>query len=259
MIFGQALILGAVEGVTEFLPISSTGHLILADAIFKIVPSEFVKSFNIAIQLGAILAALALYARRLWVDRTLAQKTLVAFVPTAVVGLIFYQLVKTYLLGNALVVIIALVLGGLALIWFERWLTRRTPDEGRRDLSDLSYRQAFFIGLCQSVALVPGVSRSAATIVGGLALGLTRSAVVEFSFLLAIPTMLAATALDLSRVGGSFSGAEWQQLAVGFVVSFVLALIAIRWLLAFVRRHNFTAFGIYRIILALLALTILVV
>lgn len=246
----QTIFLGVVEGVTEFLPISSTGHLILTDFLLKIPETEFVKSFNIAIQLGAILAVVVLYLRRLLVNKKLLARVIVAFVPTAIIGLLFYKVVKTYLLGNVLVVVLALVLGGLAILVMEWYLKRR--ESGGRSLEEMSYRKAVLVGLAQSVAIIPGVSRSAATIIGGMLAGFSRSAIVEFSFLLAIPTMLAATGLDLFKSGTSFSGSEWLSLGLGFIVSFAVALAAVKWLLRYVQTHNFNLFGVYRIVAALL-------
>lgn len=247
----SVVILSAVEGVTEFLPISSTGHLILTDSLLGIASTEFVKSFNIAIQLGAILAVVVLYARKLVVDRRLLARVIVAFIPTAILGLAFYKIIKTYLLGNPAVVLWAFVIGGIGLILTEVFLSsRRAPQN--KNLATMTYREAVIVGLAQSVAMIPGVSRSAATIVGGLFQGFSRSAIVEFSFLLAIPTMAAATGLDLLKSGTAFSGGEWLSLAIGFVVSFLVALVAIKWLLRYIQTHDFKLFGIYRIVIALI-------
>jgi undecaprenyl-diphosphatase len=251
----DAGILGVVEGITEFLPVSSTGHLILASALLRLPDTEFLKSFEIAIQLGAIAAVPALFFRS-FLSRQMLGKLIVGFIPTGVVGLLVYPYVKGYLLGNDAVVLWALALGGAALIAFERWQGTREKAEG--DISSITYKQALAVGVFQSVAAVPGVSRSAATIVGGLALGIPRAAIVEFSFLLAVPTMLAATGLDLVKSHGAFLGADWTALAVGFIVSFAVALASIRFLLSYVRRYSFIPFGAYRI-LAALAFFLLVV
>lgn len=243
----DATILGLVEGITEFLPVSSTGHLILASTLLHLPGTAFLKSFEIAIQLGAILAVPALYFRS-FLSRTTLLKLIVGFIPTGIIGLIAYHFVKTYLLGNDAVVLWALALGGVALIAFEWWHGKQEKTEG--DISSITYRQAFWVGLFQSVAIIPGVSRSAASIVGGLALGIPRAAIVEFSFLLAVPTMLAATGLDLVKSAGAFAGADFTLLAVGFVVSFLVALASIRLLLSYIRRYSFIPFGVYRIIAA---------
>jgi len=243
----QAILLGVVEGLTEFLPISSTGHLILAHELLGIAQTSTVKSFTIAIQLGAIGAVVALYFRALC-DLELLKKLAVAFLPTGVIGFIFYPFIKGALLGNPLIVVYALFLGGIALIAFEYLYT---PPQGSA-VANISYKQSFIVGLFQSVAMIPGVSRSAATIVGGLLAGISRGAIVEFSFLLAVPTMLAATGYDLIRSAHLFSSAETLSLAVGFCTSFVVALLTMRALVRFVRTHTFTPFGVYRIVLALL-------
>ena len=246
----SSFILGCVEGITEFLPISSTGHLILTARLIGITQTNFLKSFEIAIQLGAILSVIVLYWKLLVTDLDMLKRLAVAFIPTAVIGLVFYKVVKYYLLGNSSVVLWALFLGGIFILVFEWFYQKKNmAPEGAESIS---YKQALLIGLFQSFALVPGVSRSAATIIGGLMLGLKRRTIVEFSFLLAVPTMACATALDLSKNAFSFSSSELIYLSVGFITSFITALLAIKFLLAFIRKNNFVSFGIYRIALALL-------
>lgn len=240
----HAVVLGVVEGVTEFLPVSSTGHLILVTHLLGLSPSSFLKSFEIAIQLGAILAVLTLYGRMLWSKPALWARLAVAFAPTGVLGLALYPFIKG-LLGSTQVVIWALAAGGVVLILFERLVPE--PADAGEDISRMPYRTAFVVGLAQSVAMVPGVSRAAATICGGLAMGMSRRAIVEFSFLLALPTMAAATGYDLLKSAGSFTSSDFSLLAVGLVVSWLTAVFAIRWLLAFIRRRDFTVFGWYRI------------
>jgi undecaprenyl-diphosphatase len=164
-------------------------------------------------------------------------------------GLAFYKVVKTYLLGNDAIVLFALALGGMALIAFELW--HREKDDAVQEVASITYTQAALIGLFQSLALIPGVSRSAASIVGGLALGIRRTAIVEFSFLLAVPTMLAASGLDLVKNASSFSAADTLMLVIGFAVAFVVALASIAWLLSYIRKHSFIEFGVYRILIAL--------
>ena len=251
----DALIYGIVEGITEFLPVSSTGHLILASYLMGQGGSEFVKSFDIAIQLGAILAVVVVYFRKLLVDWESMKRIIVGFIPTGVLGLVFYKIVKHYLLGNAWVVVASLIVGGVALLVFERWYTNRPMQEMAIDtltVDRMSYKQAALIGLAQSLAMIPGISRSAATILGGMATGLSRTVAVEFSFLLAVPTMAAATGLDLLKSYKEFSPNDVTALAIGFAVSFVVALASIHWLLRFVREHNFAVFGWYRIIAGIL-------
>lgn len=244
----QALILGIVEGISEFLPISSTGHLMLTARYLGISQTEFVKSFEIAIQLGAILAVAVLYWKTLIKGGDIYLKLLAAFLPTAVIGAILYKVVKGFLLNSNTVVLWALFLGGIALIVFE--LIHREKESAAAELSEISYPQAVLIGIFQSLAIVPGVSRAAATIVGGLIVGLKRRTIVEFSFLLAIPTMAAAVALDLFKSANTFDRGQFLVLSIGFLVSFAVAMLAIRFLLVFIKKHTFIPFGIYRILLA---------
>jgi undecaprenyl-diphosphatase len=252
MPFLHALIIGIVEGITEFLPVSSTAHMILTSHLLRIADSEFVKSFEIIIQLGAILSVVALYWRKL-LDRDVLLKTGVAFVPTGIVGLTVYKAVKAHLLGNIYVVLASLLLGGIALIVFDRRRPRPVaagPEgEAPVDFGEITWRRAVLIGLFQCVAMIPGVSRSAATIVGGSLIGVSRRTIVEFSFLLAIPTMAAATGLELLKGYKALDG-HFDVLAVGFVVSFVTALLAIKSFIGYVKKHSFAAFGWYRIVLA---------
>ncbi len=245
----HAIILGIIEGITEFLPISSTGHLILTSSLLEIPQTIFTKSFEIIIQFGAICSVIVLYWKKLWDVETI-KKLIVAFIPTGIIGLFLYKLVKTYLLGNTGVVLWALLIGGIALIVFELFHKESKNEKG--GIESISYKQAFMIGLFQSIAIVPGVSRSAATIVGGLLSGLKRITIVEFSFLLAVPTMLAATSLDVFKSHGSFSADQFGVLAVGFIVSFLVALVSIKFLLRFIQTHTFIPFGIYRIVVAIL-------
>lgn len=246
----QALIFSLVEGVTEFLPISSTGHLVLTSTLLHIPQTEFVKSFEIIIQLGAILAVVVLYWKRLLVSKNVILMILTSFIPTAILGLLFYKVIKEVLLGNPLVTVGALFFGGVALILIE--LLHKGKTYPVTKLEDISYKQALIIGLSQSVSMIPGVSRAAATIVGGLLLGVDRKTAVEYSFLLAVPTMVAATGLDVLKSDLVFSGSELMLLAVGFIGSFLVALVAIKLLLSFIQQYTFISFGIYRIILALL-------
>lgn len=249
MDFLHAIILGVVEGVTEFLPISSTGHLILASKILRLPSTNFLKSFEIAVQLGAILAVVVLYWRSFFVKFEILKKVIVAFLPTAALGLIFYKVIKQFLLGSEQVVLWALALGGVFLIIFEL-LYREKPD-ALEEVEKISWRQAIVIGFFQSIAMIPGVSRAAATIVGGLILGLKRRTIVEFSFLLAVPTMAAATGFDLLKSGALFSPGEFGLIAVGFIFSFVTAFFAIKFFLNFIKSHSFISFGVYRVILAI--------
>jgi undecaprenyl-diphosphatase len=241
----HAIILGIVEGITEFLPISSTAHLILASHLLHIAESEFVKSFEIIIQLGAILSVVVLYWTKFW-NWDVLKRLVVAVIPTGVIGLTVYKAIKGYLLGNITVVLLSLLIGGIALIAFERFPKK---DAVEVDFSEISYRKAFLIGLFQAIAVIPGVSRSAATIVGGSLIGISKRTIVEFSFMLAVPTMLAATGLELVKGRAALSG-NYAMLAVGFVVSFITAIIAIKSFLGYIKKHDFAAFGWYRVVLA---------
>jgi undecaprenyl-diphosphatase len=250
MTYFHTLILGIIEGVSEFLPISSTGHLMLASHLLHLKQTEFQKSFEIAIQLGAILSVVVLYWRALLVNFEILKRVITAFIPTAILGFIFYKLIKRVLLGSNTVVLYSLLIGGIFLVLFELW--HREKEGASEELSDISYSKSFIIGLSQAVAMIPGVSRSAATIIGGLILGIKRKTIVEFSFLLSVPTMAGATGLDLMKSGGSFSLEEFYLLLIGFISSFIVALLSIKWLIHFIKNHTFISFGIYRILISLL-------
>jgi len=246
----HSIIIGIVEGVTEFLPISSTAHMVLASRIMNIAQTDFVKSFEIIIQFGAILSVLVLYWKRFLLDIESLKRIIAAFVPTAILGFILYKFIKEYLISNQTVIIWSLFLGGILLIIFE--LFHKESETAVDDISKIPYSKCLIIGLFQSLAIFPGVSRSAATIIGGLLINLKRQTIVEFSFILAVPTMLAASALDLLKTGNSFSIDQMDVLAVGFVVSFVVALLSIEFLLKYIKKHSFIPFGVYRIIIALI-------
>ncbi|MFC1789410.1 undecaprenyl-diphosphate phosphatase [Patescibacteria group bacterium] len=256
MDFLQSVILGLVEGFTEFLPISSTAHLILTAEILKIPQTEFVKSFEITIQLGAILAVVWLYWRKIFLNNEIIKRIFAAFLPTAIIGILFYKIFKNFLMENLSVIVWALFLGGIFLIIFELWYKEKPG--AVEDVEKISYRQSFLIGVFQAVAIVPGVSRSAATILGGLFLGLKRKTIVEFSFLLAVPTMLAATGYDLLKTGGGFSFDQFGVLFVGFLISFLVAIAAIKFLLHYIQKNNFIWFGVYRILAGLIFILLLI-
>ena len=246
----EAVIFSVVEGITEFLPISSTGHLILTGQLLHLSQTEFLKSFEIAIQLGAILSVVVLYGRSFLVNFEILKRVLAAFMPTAVLGFLFYKAVKRFLLAGSQTVLWSLFLGGIFLVAFE--LLYREKEGAVDDIAQIPYSKAVLIGVFQSIAMVPGVSRAAATIYGGLILGLKRKTIVEFSFLLAVPTMAAAVALDLLKSAAAFSAGDLGMLGTGLVISFAVALFAVKFLLGFIKNHNFIPFGIYRIALALI-------
>ena len=246
----HAIILGIVEGITEFLPISSTGHLILVSHLLNIKQTNFVITFEIAIQLGAILAVIFLYKDRLLKSFLLWKKIIVAFIPTGILGLLFYPYLKHVF--HIVVVSIALIGWGIVFIVIELILKKKTFKINKPE--EISYKKAIIIGIFQSFAMIPGTSRSGATIIGGLILGLSRTASAEFSFLLAIPTMCAATGLKVFKSLSFITLDNFIVLLVGFFTSFVFALLSIKWLLNFIKTHTFIPFGIYRIILGIIFL-----
>lgn len=247
----HALILSFVEGVTEFLPISSTGHMVLISHILNISQTEFVKSFEIMIQPGAILAVVILYWKRL-LNTKIWPQTIVAFLPAAGIGLLFYKLIKSYLIGNSLITVIALSLGGIAFIAIEYWHKKLPEGKQVAEIEKLSLKNAFIIGVFQSVSVIPGVSRAGATILGALLLGVNRKTAAEFSFILAIPTMFAASALDIVKTHLSFSMSELSILALGFIASFIVALTTVKLFIKYIEKHDFVPFGVYRIAVAVI-------
>ncbi|HKC14490.1 MAG TPA: undecaprenyl-diphosphatase UppP [Patescibacteria group bacterium] len=254
MDFIHSFILAAIEGVAEFLPISSTGHLIIVSKLLAIPQTDFVKSFEIAIQSGAILAVVILYWKQILSDRKIFKNIAYAFVPTAVVGFVLYKFIKGFLIGNLQITLLMLVLGGVAIIFLEKYFKK---SEQKLSIQDLTIKQSAFIGLVQSIAVVPGVSRAAATILGGMGIGLRREEATRFSFMLAIPTMFAATGYDLLKSASSFNSSQIQVLAFGFLVSFVFAFLAVRWFIAYVRSRTLIPFGIYRIVAGIVLYLIL--
>lgn len=256
----HGLILGLIEGLTEFLPISSTAHLILAGEWLRLPSSEFLKTFEISIQLGAIFAVVVLYWKKIWSGWDLIGKIVAAFIPTALIGLALYKVVKNYLMDNLYIIAGALLLGGIILILFEKYYKRKnagavpanTIDSG---LDAISYKQAATIGVFQSLSIIPGVSRAAATIIGGLSLGVSRQNIVEFSFLLAIPTMVAATGFDLYKSRAALSALSSQDLLVwlaGFAAAFITAIVGVKFFIKFIQKNDFIPFGWYRVILGVL-------
>jgi len=240
-----AIILAIVEGLTEFLPVSSTGHTILAATILNVAQTPFVKSFEIALEFGSILSVIVLYWRLL-LDLAILKRLIVAFIPTGVIGLLLYKVFKQILFGNQQIVLWSLLLGGIFLIAFELFYHERSDIN---DISKIPYKHCLLIGLFQAISIIPGVSRSAPTIMGGLALGMKRQTIVMFSFLLAVPTMIAASGFDLVESAGSFTSGQMGILLIGFVTSFLVALLAIKLFLNYVKTHNFIVFGVYRILL----------
>ncbi len=247
----KGAILGLVEGATEFIPVSSTGHLIVVSNWLGLV-DERAKTFDVFIQLGAILAIVWLYRARLWrtvsaarqdpTSRRFVINLIIAFLPAAIIGFLFHGWIKDRLF-NPTVVAIALVAGGLLILLIERL----APVPGVRDVSEVPPRTAFGIGLAQVLSLIPGVSRSGATIMGGYSLGLSRIAATEFSFFLAIPVMFAATLYDLLKSWSLLAPSDIPLFAVGFIVSFISALVVVKAFLSYVSGHSFSVFAWYRI------------
>ena len=242
----QAIVLAIVEGLTEFLPVSSTGHMIITTGLMGMPVTEFVKLFTVCIQLGAIAAVVVMYFKRFFQSVNFYFKLFVAFIPAAIAGVLLGDVIDN-LLESPLGVAIALFLGGIIFLFIDKWFTK----EEIQSTDDVNYIQALKIGLFQCIALVPGVSRSGATIVGGLSQKLNRKTAAEFSFFLAVPTMFAATGkklYDFYKHNGLPSGDEVKLLVVGNVVAFVVALLAIKFFINFLTKHGFKLFGWYRII-----------
>ncbi|NLU34467.1 MAG: undecaprenyl-diphosphate phosphatase [Wolinella succinogenes] len=246
----HAIILGIVEGLTEFLPVSSTGHLILVSELLGIKQDVFHKTFEISIQLGSILAVLALFRERLFSGIDIWLKLAVAFIPTGALGFLLYKHVKALFAPST--VAYALILGGIVFLVLE-WL-HKGKEYKINSVESIGYKEALAIGFFQALAMIPGTSRSGSTIVGGLILGLNRKVAAEFSFLLALPTMFIATGYDLYKNSHTLSFENLSALGVGFVVAFIFAMIAVKGFLKFISRFNFVPFGIYRIILGIIFL-----
>jgi undecaprenyl-diphosphatase len=257
-----AILLGIVEGLTEFLPVSSTGHLILAAELLGYKAEEWA-TFNVIIQLGAILAVIVLYWRTFWTVALglfgreagawrFAGNVAIAFLPSAVLGLLLIEHIEA-MLGSAVLVAVALIAGGIAILVMERVIPPARIEPG---VAAIPWRRALGIGLIQCLSMVPGVSRSGATIMGGLALGIERRTAAEFSFFLAVPTMIGATTLQIGKHHEAIaaSGVDWSLIAVGFVVSFVVALVVIKWFIGIVTRFGFAPFAWYRIAAGAIAL-----
>lgn len=251
MTITQSIIIAIIEGVTEFLPISSTGHMILASAAMGVHDDEFVKTFEVFIQLGAILAIAMMYIKRFFKSIDIYLKLFAAFLPTAIIGFLAYDYIKAYLF-NPIVVSVSLILGGIFLIFIDKKVVN--SETKLAEVEDMSYKNAFFIGLCQCLSMVPGTSRAAATIIGGVFNGLDKKQATEFSFLLAVPTMMAAGGYDLLKSDLAFTADQLIMLGIGSLVAFISAWIAVKLFLKYVSSHGFTAFGYYRIVLGVLFL-----
>lgn len=252
----QSIIIGIVEGITEFIPISSTGHMIIAEKLLGIKEDEFVKMFTVAIQLGAILAVVVLYWKKFFDFKNLHFyfKLIIGVIPAIILGLIFANKIDE-MLGSTLIIAFAILLGGIVLIFIDQFFNHPVI----RSEKQVSYSNSFTIGIWQCLAMIPGMSRSAASIIGGMQQKLTRSAAAEFSFFLAVPTMIAATGYKLFkyyRDKGGFSGEEIKLLLIGNIVAFIVAIIAIKFFIEFLKKHGFRVWGIYRVVVGLILLVL---
>jgi undecaprenyl-diphosphatase len=246
----QAIIIAIVEGITEFLPVSSTGHMIITQEMLGMEITEFVKAFTVNIQFGAILSVIVLYWKRFFQSFDFYLKLFVAFIPAAIIGFLLSDFIDS-MLESVLVVAIMLVLGGVLLIFVDNWFKNPSKDQ------KISYPSAFKIGLYQCIAMIPGVSRSAASIIGGMTQKLDRKTAAEFSFFLAVPTMFAASAYKLLQNYKSISTDDIDILIIGNAVAFVVAMIAIKSFITFLTRYGFKYFGYYRIVVGLAILVML--
>jgi undecaprenyl-diphosphatase len=253
MSFIYALILGVVEGLTEFLPVSSTAHLILTSAFLKIPQTDFQKLFEVVIQSGAILAVLFLYFNYLLKNKNLWGKLVASFLPTAVVGFLFYKIIKSVFFESINLIIFSLFFIGLIFLLIE-FLIKQKKIKLEKGLSSLTYSNAVLIGLAQSLAIVPGISRAGIVMIAMLIMGYRREESAIYSFLLALPTIIAASLLDLYKGRALLAQANLVYIAIGFFVALLTAIIAVRWFVNFLKNHTLVVFGWYRIILALFLL-----
>lgn len=257
MNFFESIVIAIVEGLTEFLPVSSTGHMIIAERLLHVQETEFVKVFTVAIQLGAILSVIVLYWKK-FINFSKWQfyvKLIIGVIPALLLGFLFSKKIDL-LLDSATTVAVALLVGGIILLFIDKLFTKPTIHSE----SEIKPQNAFMIGVWQCLAMIPGTSRSAASIIGGMQQGLTRSEAAEFSFFLAVPTMLAATSYKLLKYfkdAGSFTSEEIKLLAVGNIVAFIVAIIAIKFFISFVKKYGFKVWGIYRIVLGLILLLLI--
>lgn len=246
----QAILIAIVEGITEFLPISSTGHMIIATKILGIEPSEFLNAFIVNIQFGAILSVIVLYWKRFFQTFNFYVTLFVAFIPAAVFGFLFSDAIDR-MLENVLVVAVSLFVGGIILLFVDKWFEKTDKQQ------EIGLKKALFIGFFQVIAMIPGVSRSAATIIGGMSQKLTRKNAAEFSFFLAVPTMFAASAYKLLKGYQVFTSNHIHLLVIGNVVAFIVALLAIKLFIGFLSKNGFKSFGYYRIIVGLILIILI--
>lgn len=256
MDFLETIIIAVVEGLTEFLPVSSTGHMILATEFLNVESTPFTKAFLINIQFGAILSVVVLYYKRFFQSLDFYYKLFVAFIPAAIIGFLLSDFIDA-LLENVTVVAIALLVGGIIFLFIDKYFERKNPKVKEETPSEINFVQAFFIGIFQCIAMVPGVSRSAATIIGGLFQGMNKKSAAEFSFFLAVPTMFAASAYKLLKEHDAITSDTIGTLVLGNIVAFVVGMIAIKFFIQFLTKHGFLVFGYYRIILGAILLILI--
>ena len=256
MSYLHSLILGIIQGATEFLPISSTAHLILSSQLLKIDQTDFLKTFEIVIQLGSILAVVWLYWRK-FLNFEVLKRLLVAFIPTGILGLILYKIVKNFFFESNGLITGALIIGGLLIIIFE--IVHNKQKESDQEIEKIPYSTCAWLGVFQSFAMIPGVSRSAATIIGGLLMGMKRKTIAEFSFMLAVPTMIAASGYDMYKNRATLNFDNSMALIIGFIGAFIVAILAIKFLMKYIKTHDFKIFGWYRIAIGVLFLFLLVI
>jgi undecaprenyl-diphosphatase len=265
----QAIVIAIVEGITEFLPISSTGHMIITQKLLGLQPDSFMKLFTVNIQFGAILSVIVLYWKRFFQSFDFYLKLFVAFLPAAVFGFLLSEYIDQ-MLGSVLVVAISLVIGGIFLVFVDSWFKQSAEIQNNSiidgdlvkslkstDNQKVSYFKALIIGFFQVIAMIPGVSRSAATIIGGLSQKLTRKNAAEFSFFLAVPTMFAASAYEMLKSYKSINSDNLNVLIIGNIVAFLVAILAIKGFINFLTKHGFKIFGYYRIVVGVIILILL--
>ncbi len=252
----HAIILAIVEGLTEYLPVSSTGHIILASAFLGINENEFVKDYTVIVQFGAILSVVALYWRDLLRSFELYKKLFIAFLPAAVIGFTLKDPIQS-LLGSVTIVAWSLLIGGFFLLFIDKWLAKKGQTEQLHSTDRLTFKDSLIIGVIQCAALIPGVSRSASTIVGGLLRNLDRKTAAEFSFLLAVPTLGAATAYKLLKIAPQITSSDITVIIVGNIVSFIVGAITIKTFVKYLSRYGFKVFGYYRIIVGTILLILI--
>ena len=251
----QSIILGIVEGVTEFLPISSTGHMILVAHFMEIKDSLTLATFEIIVQVGAILAVVVSYHKKL-LNIEVWKKLIVAFIPTGIVGVVIFPYIK-HLLSSPVLVAVMLVIGGIVILFVEKRYKQQTEEEHAVEITQISYKTAAILGVFQAIAIIPGVSRSGVVIIGGLLQRISRKVLIEFTFLLAVPTMFVATLYTLVKKHNELSMSSVSPIIIGTIISFTVAFCIIRFALTYLRKHSFNIFGWYRIVVGIILLIVL--